>query len=161
MISPIKRINNIKNSQFKTNKLSLFLNLFLFNEDPHYNQHAFRIIACGRSDCCSDTTDLYDKSKMCVTPLTMTLVYKDKNQKQVLFNDSREMFPEMKWIKVLHYLFKSITSLTISLRKIIVDAERMAFKTGVFYHRCVLKDNISQSKLKSLQKRGINTQLIG
>jgi len=36
------------------------------------------------------------------------------------------------------------------LRKIIIDAERAEFKTELFYHRCVLKDNISQLKLKSL-----------
>ena len=33
-----------------------------------------------------------------------------------------------------------------------VDAELVAFKTVMFYHYCVLKNNIIQSKLKSLQK---------
>lgn len=97
-------------------------------------------------------SDFYDKTKMCVAPLTMTLVHKDRKQTQMEYKDLRELFPEMRWIKVPQYLFKSITPLNMSLRKIIVDAERVAFRNKMFYHRCFLKDNIDQSKLKSLQK---------
>lgn len=96
--------------------------------------------------------DFYDKTKMNVAPLTITLVHKDKKQTQMPYKDLKALFPDMRWIKVPYYLFKSITPLTMPLRKIIVDAERVEFKNNLFYHRCYLKDNIDQAKLKSLQK---------
>lgn len=95
-------------------------------------------------------TDVYDKTKMNVKPLLLGLVYKDNTRKTMSYKELKEMYPELYYVKVPKYIFKN-HSLTISLRKVVIDAARVSFKNDKFYHKCSLKYVPDQTKLKHYQ----------
>ena len=103
--------------------------------------------------------DFYDKNKINVSPLLVGLNLTDGTKETLSFKQLRDLFPQIKYIKVPINIFMNCNGRT-EVKKVIVDGRKITYK-DFYYFKCKLENlkSFDEKKLEELIRERDNALL--